>query len=297
MDLSDRDRSPIAAATHAAILSALGRIPGITPSATGAVEWRMSKPVPGHPQGRPHMRIAFEGWSPSLHMAQIAIGLDPIHGTDDPALGPWTLRQLAPVLNAQRARVRAGLAYGIATPLTCSPAFYGPTEMRHLHIDASFMQVAADNGLVDLTGVLTEAVKLLLDGDDEHDGGPVVTGDAGLLMETGPRGSIRVIGTQIVLRSEPGHSITFDGRRIEIHGQILPATVLAAAVGRTLGDVIEVHPALDRRAIACIEQLHTTDGGRKPGGGSHPMLRVSLAPDWVRWVDVPTLNSMPKERT
>jgi len=279
--VSTPERTPIAAATQAAIHSAIGRIPGTALPDTNFAKWFRDGLTT-------EFSIHFQGWSPTLHMAQVKIDMDnPPHDRDDPALAPWVLRRIAPVIAVQRRRARAGLAHGIATPLTCSPPFHGPTEMRHLQVDASLPRLAADNGFRDLHRGLTEAVRVLLDSGDSTGGGPLVEGDREFLMETGPDLSVRTVGVEISLHVGSGMEVTYDGRRLLLHGCELPETTLASAIGRPLGDLVRVHPVFDLRTIDGARQRHMIDTRRYGVKHSRPVVEVTLKPEWIRWVDVP----------
>jgi hypothetical protein len=273
LDLSD---GGIDAGADAAVQSAFGSIPGV--SGVRVHHSRTKDAVPTHV-----VRVHASCWAPSLHEADLQIGHRTTTALKDPAIGDELLEAFASAIGRQKRRAEAGLRHGIARPLPLTlvkrrvgGALVQPViEMRHMHVDAALPVLAADNGLVDLPGVLREGVMRLLDAGDHsaepHDGDDLVVGEADVIVWNA---GTMAVGTRVALRSEPGRSIHYDGTTVSIQGRPLAETMLAGAAGRPLRDIVQLHPAIDARIVrnAQAETVRGVD-----------VIHVALEPRWAPW--------------
>lgn len=273
VDLSD---GGIDAGADAAIQSAFGSIPGV--SGVRVYHSRTKDAIPTHV-----VRVHASCWAPSLHEADLQIGHRTTTALRDPAIGAELLQAFALAIQRQRHRAEAGLRHGIARPLPLTQAkrriddrlVQPALEMRHMHVDAALAVVAADSGLVDLPEVLRAGVKRLLDTGDHsaepHDGEDLIVGETDVIIDDD---GTRAVGTRVTLRSEPGCSIHYDGTMVSIHGRPLAETLLTAAAGRPLGDLVRLHPALDARIVK---------GAHAETNGNIDVIHVAIEPRWAPW--------------
>jgi hypothetical protein len=274
MTAVDLSEGGISAQADAAVQSAFGSIPGVD-----GVRLHHSRTKDAK---RTHIvSVHATCWAPSLHEADLQIGHRTTTALTDPAIGGELLEAFAPVIERQRRRAETGLKYGIARPLPLQRPhrriggrLVEPViEMRHMHIDAALPILAAANGLVDLPDVLRAGVLRLLDSGDHsaepHDGGDLVVGENDVIMDDA---GVMAVGTHVVLHSAPGRSIRYDGSMVTIRGLPLAETLIAAAGGRPLRDLVQLHPALDSRIIRHTDASRDLD-----------VIHVVLEPRWTPW--------------
>lgn len=272
----DLSNGGIDAGADAAVQSAFGSIPGV-----GGVRVHHSRTkdaVPTHV-----VSVHASCWAPSLHEADLQIGHRTTTALRDPAIGDELLEAFAPAIERQRRRAEAGLRHGIARPLPLilvkkrigGSVVQPVVEMRHMHVDAALPVLAADNGLVDLPDVLRAGVLRLLDtgdhGSEPHDGEDLIVGENDVIVD---EGGVRAVGTRIALHSEPGRSVHYDGTMVSIQGRPLAETIVAAATGRPLGDLVRLHPALDTRIVK---------GAHMETSRGIDVIHVALESRWMPW--------------
>lgn len=256
-----------------AIKSLLGPITGVS---VGEIAARRQR-------GWIRVAVDLQGWSPTLHGVKGTFTADiEIAGGDgvvsrEAMLNHVPLRNLA---SLQTERAEAGSHMGLYEPMPPGgmliPVGPGknisrrmPTELRHLHVDASLPAVLTTAG-EDPASDLAEGLRLvhgsprwLLERGDHglHENNDawvqeIDTASMAGAPSSAPR-TLRVVGRAASLLVPDGMTGSYDGRRLRLTGHRLPDTVIAAMPGNRLDAVIRLHTALDHRIIDAVEM---TDG-------------------------------------
>lgn len=265
----------------------LGLVPGLV-----APAYRPVAQVSADMNGVPHYQIHFTGWSPSLHRVSI-VAVGPCSQT---TLHPETMAAeatelLRPVLDIQQERADRARAIGIHEPLAM-PSGSAHDNPDHVHVDrslAAVLETSFENGLTaDVGTEIANALRTLHTGFRMYGGGRMEhCGDiySGELPSRERRNRydsgdpISLIGFRAMLRPpSPGViAPTFDGVQIRLQAS-LPDTALASLVGRTVGSVATLHPALDDREIIVPGRIEQDELGS--------FLVLTVMPDPVSWGDL-----------
>lgn len=230
--------------------------------------------------GMARISMEIDGWSPSLHTISIQYMRD-VPLVDGEVTSDGIRKAYHDALIEQSARSAAGIHMGLYAPLTMdTPKRSGYAgggkppylEMRHLLVDASLPAViAADSE--DPVRTLKRVVRNLHTQAEDWQGGSFVADGVGLVMECGLG---RLVGSETHIDMPRGHSATFNGLSLGIHGTAIPESVLEQAVGRPLRDIVAVHPALDSRIV------RSASGVTGPGSG----IDVTFEPQLIVFDDV-----------
>jgi hypothetical protein len=235
-----------------------------------SARWMRDVGIPGGPVRS--IRFTVNAWGPTLHrrMLHWTTRLDPGPNpgiatpdiTDDEAVG------LAAALEAyvptQAALAAWAAAEGIDEPMD-APAGASFGDVCHLHIDRRLADLMIANRgaqgavvrILDLLECMTDELS-----DDLQAGASFEDGVTTLWMD-------EILGTRCRL----------DGDAVQIDAD-LPDTLIDAAVGRRLGDVVAT-------GIASIDDAIITEAGP----GSFADVRFGIAPDRIRIADHPVLRA------
>lgn len=169
--------------------------------------------------------LQIRGWSASLHGSHLAV---PVMDLDDP------MPTLEAFANTQRrrieqaARMRRLEPFGIRDDLSCRK-----TEISHMLCDRTALRM-----MLEMSGdEPMEVAKWLRRDVEKH--------------HAGTRSGNRVRGMTIVARGL-GDNHEYTAPHLLVHA-CLPATVIANACGRRVGEIIDAHPDLAARRIVSIQ--------------------------------------------
>ena len=213
----------------------------------------------------PHVRVAARGWSPSLHPIRILLDVRVDLAREAHEIAADILDRIAPELDEQRRRSKAAYdLFGRIEPLDLGHA----VDLDHLWIDVSLDPLCRVAGYT-LREHLPAIIRRVHGPTVDHRGGPVHGTLAGFVAEreraSADGGFVREAGVMIPFDGtegvgcqdgRPPHPpFAYDGATLSIHAEPVPETVAALLVGRPLSDLVRLHPALDRRTIASIDQV------------------------------------------
>lgn len=194
----------------------------------------------------PGVALTVEGWSPSLHAATCVVD---VMDLDD---ARPTLEAFA---DAQQARMRKARVMGRDRPFSLRTP-HGPdgavTDVGHMTCDRSALRMMIESADDDVGQV---AVWLRQDVEEHHQG---------------VRSGNRVRGTTIHVRGiAQDHEVVSGYLMLR---SMLPASVLARAAGRFVGDLVHAHPDIARRRIVAAD----------PAGPDGTWTAIRMNPDNVR---------------
>lgn len=231
--------------------------------------------------------VAARGWSPSLHWINLKFKAD-VDLTQSPGrIAADILQAIAPGVERQRLRSKAAHdMFGRIVPLDVGFA----ADVHHMWVDASLDPLCRVAGNT-LAGHLPAVVKRIHEPIMDHDGGPVHGTMAGYVEEREAPdvegGMIREAGVLLPFDGTEGTGcedgrpphppFLYDGATLSIHTDPIPETVAATLPGRPLSDLVLLHPALDRRTIASIEQAEN---------GRH-RITIRFVRELIRYRDLP----------
>jgi hypothetical protein len=190
------------------------------------------------------MDLQVSGWSSSLHGAPQAV---PVMGLDDPVPTIEAFARTQRRRIEQAARMGRRKPFGLRDDLTCRK-----TEISHMLCDRKALRMMLE-----------------MSGDDPMEVANWLRQDVEA-HHAGTRSGNRVRGTTIVARGL-GDNHEYTAPHLLVRAPV-PATIMAGACGRRVGEVVDAHPDLAPRRIVSIE----TTG---PDGA---WTRIGVTPDNVR---------------
>lgn len=227
----------LAPAAEAAIRSAIGSISGVS--------IRSLEERPDTASG-PRLDIQIEGWSPSLNRLPMTwtTGIPDAPAADQ---AESMLTSLGLAIAIQKERLAQGLTLGTASPFgIASMDGYSRDDTRwdHILIDrglAALMEASRQGGFA------SEVSNSVFD-MHQPDQGPRNGRETSLEGRTTdddckPIGRCQLRGRTLHHDVPLGGGAVYDGLRLTLGTQI-PETLLTAAIGRTLGEVVEVPAAI-----------------------------------------------------
>lgn len=270
------DPSPFRAAVTQAAWSAVGAVPGCSFAHLSTGTRHHADPNVAS------IVVGITGWSPTLHQVEIeyeltirapasstlAPGSGAPRGDEEPGLIAAVLEALDTPLSLQRRRAARAALEGIAMPI--GNASYQPSELSHIHLDASHAAIVIERSMhhgqlpgdamrsflsLNLASLHREAV--------DHPGGHSLGSDVIDTYDHDGRSNAAFL-TDLLSDERFAHEgigASMKGHRVSVSGMVVPDTALLAAIGRPLGDLVDLHPYLGHRIVAAAE---TTDAG---GGG------------------------------
>jgi hypothetical protein len=262
-------------AIHQAAWTAVGSIPGCS---LDTIAFANASNMPNS-----HLRsmaVSLTGWSPSLHRVamtwRIPMDMGP-HRTrpDYEVHAEMLVRQMRRLMDVQRTRAAEGLALGSAVPLRADGG--APSPCDHLHADASVLALMIDRaqrqgdtpgdtikGLIALPIASIHNNARDYDGGADLQGGDISTHEADGIRIVAPTWNVTedrsmTAGSYASAYSSPvaplPHRagdppvVTVGRSMVMVSGAVLPDTVIAAASGRLVGEVADIHPVLANRRI------------------------------------------------
>jgi hypothetical protein len=266
-------RNAVPAATVASFASVVGAIPGCLLTSLDLVT------SDAKPNARPSLRAVLHGWSPSLHYVQIrCTSLIPkdwtVSDLGHPDFMDVATRMFAAKLAIQRVRSEAGITVGAPLPIVLR--HNRTARIDHMHADRAALTLALRDprstpGMSSTT--FAQVLRGMVEGAHLHgkvyNGGARLEGNANAIEEV-REGDATLRTVRVPVR--PGGTLSMWGPHLQMRGPDLPDTVLLAASGRRLGEVVEVEPVLAGRIILTA--------GRGSIPGQH-MLWFDLADDLV----------------
>ena len=260
--------------------AAVDHIPGLR---IDSARWYRMLKVTGAQSAECGITLDAWGWGPTLHARHRRWNLiQPVPEGRTASDGPITDEQAIAlaVRTATWALSQDTLAAwaaseGIETPLD-QPDAATFDDLRHLSIDRRLLDLMIANRSV--RGVAAHLLDMLPRIVKSGEGGEeTIEADE---LDSERQGAANVVGGRGVLwfDEQLGARGQYDGTALEIDAEI-PETVLAAAVGRRLGDLIATGvPSLD----ASVVEVATV--------GSFADVRLEFAPDLIRIGDVADLR-------
>lgn len=229
--------------------------------------------IPPRDAPAPRLRIVHDGWSPSLHRCRFTRTEVPYGSLGDmESLLMAAAREIALV---QGWRAASGLRHGAMLPI---PTDGGVADdgtaldipIRHLSMDRSLVRTIAETaGILTLDEMFRECVATpLANLMRSHGWSDDVHGDGGVRVThvIAPEGSggrdVHEIAVRFRHSARSGSSIWIHGDRIAMNVDAPPHTVLAAAPGRPVSDVIDMGHAYAGRIVETIsydEEDHRLD--------------------------------------
>ena len=258
-------------AVCAAFASVVGSIPGCILDGRLTLVERSGRKDP-----RPLVSADVRGRSPSLH----AVAMDwhtvlPDEWSpermeaDTSGMVDHLVRAYGHKLTIQRERAKAGIA--VDEPFPMKTLHEHMLRYDHLHVDRGALALAIAKpgmtpvaNLSTLRSIVAKEVKDLHYNVSKYRGGATLDNNGGRIDEMADgRRMLRI-------KAHFGGKAMMYGSHLTIHGKTLPEQVVLALAGRPLGEVAEVHPALDGRIV--------TDAGIGEAFGRQSIW-VDLAPD------------------
>lgn len=238
----------------AAFAATVGSIPGCQLTALTLVT------RDGRKDPRPLVSADVTGWSPTLHKVtmdwQSVMPRDwPLTRVADDLPGFVTMveKLFAPKLEIQRARAGAGVR--IETPFPLQSTYEHNLRIDHLHADrgALVLGLSAKQNPSQhppMTLLVHPHLKEAHYSADKYRGGPRLENRGNLAEEIhtvagGEQKTLRTIRIQGNLRG----GIIMVGSFVTLYDHTLPHSMVGALAGRCLGDVADVHPALNHRRV------------------------------------------------
>lgn len=270
----------VPASAASAFAGMIGAVPGCLLSSLDLIT------TDRRPDPRPSIQAALSGWSPTLHRVNMRwttlLPNDwPVDRLSDPDFVPRLARLFGAKIALQRARAAAGIAIGAALPLKAT--YESTIRYDHLHVDrAAFalslsgMVAAHRSGTASIIKPLNAVDKTIQPlvfalhrTAEAYLGGPYLKNNGHLAEEVASdNGPLRAMRVPANVRG----MIFMSGAHLQLREQDLPDSLLLAAPGRRLGDVVDVQPVLNGRRIV--------EAGRADMYG-RPALWFDLAPDLV----------------
>jgi hypothetical protein len=260
--------------------ASVAHIPGLT---IEAAHWYRMMTLTGMTSGEIGISLDITGWGPTLHARRRrwdilhpaatggAQSAGPITDAQAVALAAKTTRHAL----SQETIAAWAMMEDIETPLDQPDAAeYG--DLAHLSIDRRLLDVmVANRGIRGVAARLLDMLPRIV--RSSEGGEEAVEADE---LDAELQGAANIVGGRGVLWFEEpvGATGQYDGMALEIEAAI-PATVLAVAVGRRLGDIIATGiPSLDASVIEVVAE------------GSFADLRFEFAPDLVRIENIAELR-------
>jgi len=219
----------------APLRAVIGELPGVV--ASGVASHRRIN-------GMQYVDLVVQGWSPSLHAHRMRWGTktSEVGSTDDQVAA--ALGGLAAELDNQRARIARAAKLGIDKPLPAGD--HAP--IYHMRIDEGLaaLMLERDADFERFMRTIRRSVSTLnaMSSSGWHDS---LVGDDSI---DGDRWSRRV---------ELAPGVGYDGRQLEIQNVALPDSIISAAAGRLLGEVVEVPSAIaDHVVVAASTFVNET---------------------------------------
>lgn len=206
--------------------------------------------------------LIVDGWSPSLQECrmqwQVALSssLDPKEQLQE------ALSQIDGEIAVQKDRAAAGLALSQPVPFEISSMH--PTDIGHLHADASLIATLLDEdrhpnagsyGCATRLDRIAHIVNEIHSEGRDYSGGRILMGRNARILEQSGR---RVVEFHHDIRHPSRDDINgiakITGQSIVINGATLPDTILAAAPGRRVGEIAQLNSTVDARRIRSVRQ-------------------------------------------
>lgn len=231
------------------------------------------------------VRFTFKGWSPSLHAIRYSITTKVEEKPGHPDYPSAVAVSTDEVLKKQIARQRAAMEYGLAFPLPVGADASSrekhhreeTIEKRHLTVETSLIVMSLLSG-VDISKEIDEDLGIIHHIEQKEDSDYVSNNTTFALI----CGLGHLVGTQVYHEINPRISVDSDGLSLDIRGQVAPETILTQMPGRRLGELIKIHPELDRRIVL------TADGG---GLENRDRMRIRLVPEVVPFTRLEEIRS------
>lgn len=246
---------------YQAIWRAVCQIPGVTLSH-----------VTGDPTRAPGMGwdVGIDGWSQTLHAISIewSAGVDP--GAPE-TLGTRIVQKLQSHIAVQSRRSREGLEAGTALPFKPGDGY---RRIVHAIADRTaigcLIAEADHHGWTRAAMVRTRILRPhdeLHQGAVDHGGGRYLSNDSICVVDEMGERFLQLHATL------PLTKVGLVGEVMTINSPRMPETVLTAATGRRVGDLVAVHPLVDERIVSSA----TNHDG---------FVSITLVPDRIRISDV-----------
>ena len=214
--------------------------------------------------------VGIDGWSQTLHALSIEwnVGIDPVAPD---LLGTAIVHKLQPHLAVQSRRSREGLEAGTALPFRPHDGY---RRIAHAIADRTAIGCILDEG--ERNGWRPDVMvqsRILRPHDELHRG--AIDHRGGRILSDESIGVVDEIGERFLQlhATLPGTRVNLVGEVLTVAGPRMPETVLSAAIGRRVGDLVAIHPLVDERTVSSVVNH---DG----------FVAVTLVPDRVRMSDV-----------
>lgn len=240
--------SPIHVAAEAALRSAVGAISGCVVGDIAA-----KRPFAGGAS----VIMSVKGWSPSLHHVSMRWDLSgPLPAETDDQI-TTLLWRAEPLLAIQRQRLVEGLELGTAEPLRLSDKYGTIIAGRedHILLDEGLARLLARDDVSHMRRDVGDALFVLNDPQGGRPDGTETGYHGDITPDHGdePVGHHGLEGCTVFHDVTLAHGLVYDGRMLTYEGS-MPPTMVAAAVGRTLGDIANVPGEIANRIILDVEE-------------------------------------------
>lgn len=203
------------------------------------------------------VRIRLTGWSPSLNILRMVWRTTVSMEDDAITQGERLVERLSDRLEIQRQRLAEGMSLGSASPfwICDDDGRREDTRWGHILVDRALAHMIEDRRAGDFDREVSDVVwDLHQADDDDHDGTEMVLSGESTDDDCKPIGRRSLHGRMLRQDHEIAKGIVFDGKVVYLSARI-PETIMTAAEGRTLGELVDVPASIAGRRIISVSAV------------------------------------------
>lgn len=195
------------------------------------------------------IRIALNGHMPSLHDKRIDHftfeQIDDIENHDYSDTERKANETLFRILEAQKTRQEDTVSYGFSK-------FPKTKNISHLYVDKIFPEIV-EKPKRQLEETIVNAIARAQQ-SGKYGGDRIIHGSGSIISEHYVDGKwIRLVSPTMKIKNKAGRDVgRIRGAYLEINAPKIPETMMTSMIGRKLGELAEVHPAINDRQICKI---------------------------------------------
>lgn len=195
------------------------------------------------------IRIALNGHMPSLHAKRINHfmfeQIDDIESHNYSDTERKANEALFRILEAQKTRQEDAISYGFCN-------FPKTRNISHLYVDRIFPEIVKKPKRQLEETIINAIARAQQAG--QYGGDRITQGSGAIISEHYVDGKwIRLVSPTMKIKNKAGRDVgRIRGAFLEINAPEIPETMMTSMIGRKLGELAEVHPAIDDRKIGKI---------------------------------------------